>query len=73
MMRPHCDRCDKLCDEYPSWVEDTVTKPEDTTHPLWHINIDAGGDTRYRGEKMFCRACRIAVLEAHVKGLKEKS
>ena len=77
MMRPHCDRCDKLCDEYPTWVEDTSLAASSALKGLstdlksvWHIHIDAGGNVSQREEKMFCRACRIAILEAHVGGLK---
>lgn len=78
MLRPHCDRCDALCDEHQTWVEDRYIFREDNnvtgdrplpafTSHVWHIDIHGGG-----GNKMFCRACRIAILEAHVKGLKEK-
>ena len=57
MMRPHCDRCDALCDgRYPTWIEDGDR--------VWHINIGDG--------LMFCRPCRVAILEEHVRELKEK-
>ena len=70
MMRAHCDRCDALCDECQTWVEDSY--PQQFEHKfIWHIVIHAGGQVPCE-EKMFCRACRIAILEAYVKGLKEK-
>jgi len=73
MMRPHCDRCDKLCDEtFPSWIEDTQAQ---VGHPsaekaIWHIRIDGGGTHHLHDEKMFCRTCQIVILESHVKTLK---
>ncbi len=121
MMRPHCDRCDALCDECQTWVEDkhksdvsgydealvcnsqcggyldinafrvfcSIDKGHVGQHihrspgaeikwdrtvalndHIWHIVIHAGGQVPCE-EKMFCRACRIAILEAHVKNLKE--
>ena len=80
MMRPHCDRCDSLVDEHSTWVEDNeapldshgVVMRGSGINPIWHIVINAGG-SRLRQEdydRMFCRACRIAILEAHVKALK---
>ena len=73
MMRPHCDRCDKLCDDYPSWLEDhrqAVDSDDVGVAAIWHIVIHAGGQVPCE-EKMFCRACRIAILEAYVNSLKE--
>jgi hypothetical protein len=69
-LRAHCDRCDALCDEYPTWVE--VDPPMVTPHlmnTIWHLVIHAGGQVPCE-EKIFCRACRIAILEAHVAALK---
>jgi hypothetical protein len=71
-LRAHCDRCDALVDECQTWVEDR-SPALNTVLPgdghIWHIVIHAGGQVPCE-EKMFCRACRIAILEAYVKGLK---
>lgn len=72
MMRPHCDRCDGLCDEHPTWVEDDESKLDGLgkpmggagVNPIWHIEISADQ------EGMFCRACWISILEAHLGTLK---
>ena len=72
MLRQHCDRCDALCDEGQTWVEDTgspLTMSGIVANSIWHIVIHAGGQVPCE-EKMLCRACRIAILEAHVKELK---
>ena len=85
MMRPHCDRCDALCDECQTWVEDfehtevcrnalSVSGAPLCICPtsvsrIWHIVIHAGGQVPCE-EKMFCRACRISILEAYIKSLK---
>jgi hypothetical protein len=77
MMRPHCDRCDKLCDDYATWLEDNESPLNargmpmvgSGTNPIWYITVDKGGSHE---EKMFCSACRIAILEAHVKALKSR-
>jgi hypothetical protein len=65
-MKPHCDRCDALVDECQTWVEDNDVDGHDY---IWHFHITAGGSV-YADEKMFCRACRMAILEAYVKELK---
>lgn len=67
MMRLHCDRCDALCDEYPTWVEDNGLAG---VAAIWHLVIHAGGLIPCQ-EKMFCRVCRIAILETHVAALKK--
>lgn len=74
MMKPHCDRCDELCNELQTWVEDNESLIDERgqpmvgsgTNPIWHVTIVGGGNA----PKMFCRACRIAILELHVKALK---
>ena len=76
-MKPHCDRCDNLCDEYPRWVEDNESLLDGTgklmvgsgANPIWHIDIHSGGRVE-SCSRMFCRTCRIAILEAHATALK---
>lgn len=55
MLRQHCDRCDKLVDECPTWVEDHLEGH------IWHVEIHTGAQ---HPEQMFCRACRIVILDA---------
>ena len=71
MMRPHCDRCDKLIDAgYPTWLEDNESFLDSRgqpmkgsgSNPIWHINVGEN--------KMFCKECLIIILETYVSELK---
>lgn len=69
MMRPHCDRCDTLCGDYKTWIDDSVVGEK--AH-AWHIFITEGGST-YADEKFFCRACMIVILATYVQALKSRN
>lgn len=84
MMRPHCDRCEKLCGEYPMYVDcpqltpvgaERLAHPDtpDTFNRRWHIDILDPHFVRHTHEmaSMFCRRCRIEILEEYIKALKK--
>lgn len=63
MMKPHCDRCDKLLNEpYAGWVEEKEAPGGKKF--IWHIQICASGE-----QKDLCRTCAIAILTEYVKKL----
>lgn len=58
-MKAHCDKCDKLIEEYgASWIE--IDKA------IYHIAISNG-----RNESLLCKFCRTNILIAHIDILKE--
>lgn len=59
MMKPHCDRCEKLIDNYPSWCEEEKK--------IWHIyiNVNHDGDAQ-----QFCKECMIHILTTYLEVLK---
>jgi hypothetical protein len=74
MMRAHCDRCDKLCDEYPYSIADKQVDEQRAkigagAELFWHVAVSSGGCIT-PNITMLCRTCRIAILEAHVRALR---
>lgn len=57
MMKAHCDRCDELIDNYPSWFEEREKDKE----YIWHIYIN-----NHKGQG-FCKNCTIQILSNYLK------
>lgn len=68
MLKPHCDRCDKLIETSTcSWVE--FMKPGTSREEIAHLRLNVGSQ-----EAMLCNDCIIILLLMFVKeiGIPEK-
>lgn len=63
MMKPHCDRCEKLLDNYPLWCDEEFQEANKIYHV--YINVDADGDAQ-----QFCKECIIIILNTYLEVLK---
>lgn len=58
-MKAHCDRCEKLIEDYTNWVEER----NDNNNYVWHIDINP------TKSQQFCKECTIIILEFYIKAI----
>ncbi len=49
-MKPHCDRCDVIVENFCTWAEDDI-------HGVWHIKV-----SKSMHESMLCPSCLAIIL-----------
>lgn len=57
MMKAHCDRCENLVDNFPSWFGEREKDKE----YIWHVRINIHKD------EVFCKNCTIQILTNYLK------